>query len=126
MLHAFLLPETEVAETGAGTALDLGDSRPDHAIVTLDITQIHEQHSLEIAILGSENGVDWSYQPLGSFSRKFYCGTYRIVVDLKAHAEVRYLLPRWKLSRWGRSNAQPLIGLSLLIEEEHALAHVGG
>ena len=131
MLPAFLLPETEISESGAGTAFELGTfkgmyPRPQQLTVTLGITHILQQHSLELAILGSEDGNTWWYPPLASFSQKFYCGTYQITLDLKNRSQVRYLLPRWKLSRWGHSSTHPLFGLYLTIEPARAEAFALG
>jgi hypothetical protein len=127
VLPAILLPEIEISESGAGTAFDLGafHSTP-HLNLTLGITLIQQQHSLELSILGSEDGLTWQYPPLASFSQKFYCGTYKLLLDLEKRPNVRYLLPRWKLSRWAYSPAQPLFGLYLLIEPAHMEAFALG
>ncbi len=122
----FLLPEIEVSESGAGTPfpLDALDQSgcPEQLSITLEITHILQQHSLELAILGSRDGTNWLYPPLASFSQKFYCGTYHMSLDLKNRTDVRYLLPRWKLSRWGHSTGEPLFGLYLTIEPAHVEA----
>jgi hypothetical protein len=88
--------------------------------VTLGITRIQQQHCLELSILGSEDGMNWRYPPLASYSQKFYCGTYKLTLDLKQRPAVRYLLPRWKFSRWGDSPASPLLGLYLQVEPVEA------
>ncbi|HEY2017611.1 MAG TPA: hypothetical protein VGH38_29095, partial [Bryobacteraceae bacterium] len=82
MLPQFLLPETTVREAGAGADLDLGDQQGETLILTLGITRIIEQESIDISIWGSANGIDWSPKPLISFPQKFYCGTYQILLDL--------------------------------------------
>jgi hypothetical protein len=94
--------------------------RPEQLIITLEITHILQKHSLELAILGSPDGINWLYPPLASFSQKFYCGTYHLSLDVKKRLDVRYLLPRWKLSRWGHSTEQPVFGLHLTIEPARA------
>lgn len=130
MHPVFLLPEIEISESGAGTPFKLDalerSERAEQLIITLEITHILQQHSLELAILGSRDGTNWQYPPLASFSQKFYCGTYHLSLDLKNRPDVRYLLPRWKLSRWGHSAGQPVFGLHLMIEPAHAEAFALG
>ncbi len=126
MHPAFLLPETEISESGAGTPFELDaldqPERAEQLTLTLEITHILQQHSLELAILGSRDGTNWLYPPLAGFSQKFYCGTYHLSLDLTNRPDVRYLLPRWKLSRWGHSSGQPVFGLYLMIEPARVMA----
>jgi hypothetical protein len=121
----FLLPETEVREPGTGSPLDLGQNRPDQLQFTLGITNSMERQSLELVIQGSEDGVHWMAQPLAAFSRKFYCGTYRILVDLREHPMVHHLRAKWTVSRWAAASKDPVFGLYLTAEfgqREAALA----
>jgi hypothetical protein len=76
--------------------------------VTLGITRIIEQESLDLTIWASADGTNWGDKPVFAFPQKFYCGVYTILVDLAAHAEARYLRAQWKLSRWGRGEPTPL------------------
>jgi hypothetical protein len=122
VLPVLLLPEIEVSESGAGTPFELDASHESQLTITLEITHILQQHSLDLSILGSRDGTNWLYPPLAGFSQKFYCGTYHITLDLKGRPDVRYLLPRWKLSRWGHSAEPPLFGLYLMIEPARAHA----
>ena len=127
MLPAYMQPEIEVSESGAGNPFNLGALRGAQRLnITLGITIIQQQHSLELSILGSEDGTTWLYPPLAAFSQKFYCGTYKLILDLNKQPGVRALLPRWKLSRWGYSPAQPLFGLYLLVEPAQVEALVLG
>ena len=126
MHPCLLLAETEVSESGAGTAFDLGALRPDEMKITLGITATEREHSLELSILGSEDGTHWFYPPLGSFAQKFYCGTYNLLLDLRSRPDVRYVLPRWKLSRCGCSFTEPLFGLYVLAEPAEAAVSAHG
>jgi hypothetical protein len=117
----YLLPETEVREPGYGSPFDLGENRPGQLQVTLGITHIIEHQSLDLVIEGSEDGVHWLPQPLAAFSQKFYCGSYRMLVNLKDHPVVRYLRPKWSLSRWARGNKDPLFGIYLTAQEQRAM-----
>jgi len=108
MLQEFLLPETTVREAGAGSQIDLGDQTGGTLLLTLGITRIIEQQSIDISIWGSTDGSDWGARPVASFPQKFYCGTYQIAVDLTDRPQVRYLRVQWQVSRWGKGDPKPL------------------
>ena len=117
MLPQFLLPETTVREAGAGPNLPLGDHEGGSLILTLGITRIIEQESLDLSIWGSADGTDWGSRPLVAFPQKFYCGTYQILLDLSGHADVKYLRVKWQVNRWGKGNPKPLFGIYLFVQE---------
>ena len=122
MLAAFLLPETVIREDGSGPELDLGSARGRLLVVTMGITRILEQQSLDMSVWGSADNVNWGEKPLASFPQKFYCGSYQVLVDLTERPEVRYLRAAWKVNRWGYSPQKPLFGLYLFVEESAARA----
>jgi hypothetical protein len=113
MLQEFLLPETTVREAGAGSEIDLGGQVGGTLLLTLGITRIIEQQSIDISIWGSADGTDWGAKPVASFPQKFYCGTYQIVLDLKDRPQVRYLRAKWQVNRWGKGDSKPLFTLYL-------------
>jgi hypothetical protein len=117
MLPQFLLPETTIREAGAGPNLPLGDHEGGSLILTLGITRIIEQESLDLSIWGSADGTDWGSRPLVAFPQKFYCGTYQILLDLSGHADVKYLRVKWQVNRWGKGNPKPLFGIYLFVQE---------
>jgi hypothetical protein len=117
MLPQFLLPETTIREAGAGPEMALGDQQGGTLILTLGITRIIEQESLDISIWGSVDGTQWSAKPLVSFPQKFYCGTYQILLDLSGHPDVRYLRAKWQVNRWGKGEPKPLFGIYLFAQE---------
>lgn len=117
MLLAFLVPETVVREDGAGPVLDLGPSQGKPLKLTLGITRIVEQESLELSIWGSPDQENWGAKPLAVFPQKFYCGVYSLLLDLQAHPELRYLRAQWKVNRWGRGPLTPLFGFYVVAEE---------
>ena len=117
MLPGFLVPETTVREAGAGSELDLGESRDRLVLLTLGITRIIEQESLDVSIWGSGDGAEWGAKPLIAFPQKFYCGTYQILLDLTHRSDVRFLLTKWSAQRWGKGNAQPLFGFYVFAQE---------
>jgi len=117
MLPGFLLPETTIREAGAGPALDLGSSQRGLVLLTLGITRIIEQESLDVSIWGSADGVDWGAKPLIAFPQKFYCGTYQVLLDMAQHNGIQYLCVKWQAARWGKGDPKPLFGLYVFAEE---------
>jgi hypothetical protein len=106
----FLQPETIVREDGTGPGVGLGASKGTLIEVTLGITRIIEQESLDISVWGSSDGVDWGSKAIASFPQKFYCATYSLLLDLSDHPDIEFVQVRWKVNRWGRGEARPLFG----------------
>lgn len=117
MLPGFLLPETTVREAGDGSELDLGDAQGRVILLTLGITRIIEQESLDVSIWGSADGKEWSTKPILGFPQKFYCGTYQILLDLTRHADVKFLRVKWSAQRWGKGETKPLFGFYIFAQE---------
>ncbi|MFN3326943.1 MAG: hypothetical protein ACK5AZ_25905 [Bryobacteraceae bacterium] len=120
MLPNFLLPETELREAGNGPALPLGAAAGKILTLTLGITRIIEQESLDVSIWGSPDGDTWGAKPLLSFPQKFYCGVYSLLLDLTEHPEITHLRAQWKMNRWGRGETTPLFTFYLYAEEADA------
>jgi len=112
-----LVEETVIREEGVGPEVALGASQARLLLLTLGITRIIEQESLEVSVWGSSDLTNWGTRPLVSFPQKFYCGTYQIELDLSAHPEVAHLRTQWKVSRWGRGAPEPLFGFYLFAQE---------
>src|SRR5271154_7531728 len=110
MIPSFIVPETEIRNSGVSEPIDLGLERADSLLITLGITRIVEQESLDVSIEGSENGNDWAVKPMVAFSQKFYCGSYQILLNLKAYPRARHLRARWSVNRWGKGDTKPLFG----------------
>jgi hypothetical protein len=126
MLPQFLLPETTVREAGTGPEISLGDQQGGIVILTLGITRIIEQESLDISIWGSADGSEWGAKPVTSFPQKFYCGTYQLLVDLSKHPGVKYLRTKWAVNRWGKGEPKPLFTLYVFVQAmDRQLAAVG-
>jgi hypothetical protein len=117
MLPNFLIPETVIREAGTGPELSVSSAPGGLLLLTLGITRIIEQQSLDIAIQGSPDNTDWNGKPLISFPQKFYCGTYQLLLDLAQHADTRYLRAKWQVSRWGRGDPKPLFGIYLFVQD---------
>ncbi len=117
MLPNFLIPETVIREAGTGPELSVGSAPGGLLLLTLGITRIIEQQSLDIAILGSPDTSNWSAKPIISFPQKFYCGTYQLLLDLTQHPDVKYIRAKWQVSRWGRGEPKPLFGAYLFVQD---------
>ena len=117
MLPVFLLPETTIREAGTGSPLDLGKSQGRMILLTLGVTRIIEQESLDVAIWGSADGKEWGAKPLISFPQKFYCGTYQILLDLTPHPDLKFVRVKWNAQRWGKGDSKPLFGFYVFAQE---------
>jgi hypothetical protein len=116
MLHQFLLPETTVREAGAGPEINLGGPVDEPLLLTLGVTRIREQQSIDVTIWVSADGTDWGSKPVASFAQRFYCGTYQIELDLGSQPQVRYLRAKWQVNRWGRDSSKPLFTIYLFAQ----------
>lgn len=126
MIPQFLVPETTVREAGTGPDIVLGGERGGTLILTLGITRIIEQESLDISIWGSADGKDFGTKPLISFPQKFYCGTYQILLDLSEHENITHLRAKWQMNRWGKGDPKPLFTVYLFAQQmDRQLAAVG-
>jgi hypothetical protein len=117
MVPAFLLPETTIREKGTGPEIPLGNHHGGVFILTLGITRIIEQESIDVSIWGSTDGSDWGAKPLLSFPQKFYCGTYQILLDLSEKPDVRFLRAQWHVNRWGKGDPKPLFTIYLFAQQ---------
>ena len=77
MLPEFITAETVVDANGTSEAIDLGDAAGRMLLLTLGITDIVEQESLDVLIWGSADGEEWGEDPLRVFPQKFYSGKTR-------------------------------------------------
>jgi hypothetical protein len=116
MLPGFLLPEITIREAGTSETFDVAEFAGSVVLLTLGITRIIEQQSLDIAIWGSADGKEWGAKPLTAFPQKFYCGTYQMLLDLTEHPEVRCLRAKWQVARWGKGDPKPLFGIYLFVQ----------
>jgi hypothetical protein len=114
MLTKLLLPEIIARHDGAGSevAVDRGSTS---ILLTLGITRIIERELLDVSVWGSSDGKQW--QQVAAFPRKFYCGTYSMLLDLARHPGIRFLRAQWKMDRWDFEEPQPLFGFYLRAED---------
>jgi hypothetical protein len=117
MLPNFLIPETVVREAGQSAELSVDSIQGGLLLLTLGITRIIEQQSLDLSIWGSSDNTDWGSKPLISFPQKFYCGTYQLILDLSQQPDVKYVRAKWQVNRWGRGDPKPLFGIYLFVQD---------
>lgn len=117
MLLDFLLPESIARADGVGPECALGSKRGKLLVLTLGITRIIEQESLEVSVWGSVDGENWGLRPLATFPPKFYCGIYSILLNLVSRPEIAYIRVQWRMSRWSKAGETPMFGFYVYAEE---------
>ena len=85
-------------------------------VLTLGITRIIEQESIDLSIWGSADGTEWGTKPVVSFPQKFYCGTYQIILDLSDLPHVKFLRAKWTMNRWGKGDSKPVFTIYLFAQ----------
>jgi hypothetical protein len=118
MIDTFLVPEkTLVNAKGDGTAVDVSSAVSRVFLLSLEIAKIIEQESLEVSVYGSVDGATWSAKPIASFPQKFYCEQSPMLLDLKAHPDVKLVRAHWEVARWGRGTETPMFEFSVRLKE---------
>ncbi len=117
-IDTLLVPEkTVVNAKGDGPALNIGEAASRVFLLTLDITSIIEQEALDVSVYGSADGATWAAKPVIAFPQKFYRGQHPLLLDLTAHAEVKFIRAHWEVNRWGRGTETPMFEFHLAIRE---------
>jgi len=118
MTEAFLVPEKTVATAkGDGPAFELKRSRGSVFLLTLAISNIIEQQSLDVSVYGSTDGATWDPKPVAVFPQKFYREEAPLLLDLTARPEVRFLRAHWEVNRWGRGTETPMFEFHVTVRE---------
>jgi hypothetical protein len=118
MIDTFLVPEkTLVNANGDGTAVDVSTAVNRVFLLSLEITKIIEQESLEVSVYGAVDGTTWSSKPIASFPQKFYCEQSPMLLDLTAHPDVKFVRAHWEVARWGRGTETPMFEFSVRLKE---------
>jgi hypothetical protein len=118
MLEIFLVPQkTAINAKGDGPAVDISAAAGRVLLLTLHITEVVEQESLDVAIFGSADGSAWGTKSLTSFPQKFYRGQHPLLLDLKGQPEVKHLRAHWEVNRWGRGSATPHFEFHITLKE---------
>jgi len=118
MIDTLLVPEkTVVTAKGDGPVVDAFGTGDRVFLLTLNITDIIEQESLDVSIYGSADGATWGVKPLLAFPQKFYRGEHPLLLDLTAQREVKFVRAHWEVNRWGRGTETPRFEFHLTIKE---------
>ncbi|HEY3972763.1 MAG TPA: hypothetical protein VGM18_07150 [Candidatus Sulfotelmatobacter sp.] len=108
---------TVVSAKGDGPTVDVSSAASRVFLVTLAITKIIEQESLDLSIFGSADGAAWGAMSIAAFPQKFYCGESPLLLDLTAHPEVRFVRAHWEVARWGRGTETPMFEFGATLKE---------
>ena len=118
MIEALLVPEKTVANgKGDGPAVDVSSAGSRVFLLTLNISRVIEQESIDVSIFGSADGNSWPAKPIESFPQKFYRGEHPLLFDLTQQPEVKFVRAHWEVSRWGRGEPTPMFEFHLTLRE---------
>ena len=109
--------KTVVRAKGDGPAVDASAAASRTFLLTLDITGIIEQESLELSIFTSTDGAAWDAKPLVSYPQQFYRGQFPLLLDLSKHPEDKFVRAHWEVARWGRGTETPMFEFGLRMKE---------
>jgi hypothetical protein len=113
-----LVPAKTVASAkGDGPSVDVSGASNRVFLATLAITKIIEQESLDLSIYGSVDGATWGAKSIAAFAQKFYCEESPLLLDLTAHAEVKFVRAHWEMARWGRGTETPMFEFGVTLKE---------
>ncbi len=129
MIEAFLVPEKTVATAkGDGPTIDLGPAATRVFLLTLAITDIIEQESLDVSIHTSNDGVAFDAKAFAAFPQKFYRGEYPLLVDVSGLPDVKAIRAHWEVNRWGRGTETPMFEICVTLREvpQEILAEAAG
>lgn len=118
MFTSSLIPDhTVVREKGDGSAVDVSVAAGKVLLLTLEITNVIEQQSLDVSVWGSSDGSTWGEKPLLAFPQKFYRGQHPLLLDPSKHPAIKFLRAHWELNRWGHHAEGPRFELQLSAKE---------
>jgi hypothetical protein len=121
MMDAVLVPANTVASAkGDGPGVDVSVAANRVFLVTLTITKIIEQESLDLSIYGSGDGATWDAKSLAAFPQEFYRGEWPLLLDLTVHPDVKFVRAHWEMARWGRGTETPMFEFGVSLKEVSA------
>ena len=97
-------------------------------LLTLAITNIIEQESLDVSVHGSTDGAAWDLKPIVAFPQKFYREEVPLLLDLTARSDVKFIRAHWEVGRWGRGTETPMFEFHVTLREvpQEILAEAAG
>ena len=118
MIDSFLVAQQTVVQAkGDGPAVDVSSAANRVFLLSLEITNIVEQESLDVSIYGSADGATWGAKPLTNFPQKFYRGSHPLLLDLTGQPEVKMVRAHWEVGRWGRGSETPMFEFHVKMRE---------
>ena len=118
MTELILIPaNTRVTAKGDGSAVDVSGASNRVFLVTLSITKIIEQESLDVSIYGSADGATWTPKSIAAFPQNFYTGESPLLLDLTTHPDVKLVRAHWEVARWGRGTETPMFEFGVTMKE---------
>jgi hypothetical protein len=118
MIDTVLVAEkTVVTANGDGAIVDVSGAASRVFLLTLEVTRIIEQESLEVSVSGSADGAAFGAKPAVAFPQKFYCGESPLLLDLTAHPDVKFVRAHWEVARWGRGTETTMFEFGLRLKE---------
>lgn len=87
-----IVPEELFRGNGYSPAVALGELQGKSIQLTLSITRMMEEQTLEVLIWGSADGSQWMDRPLVTLPHRHYCGDYTYTVELSRHPVTLYVL----------------------------------
>ncbi len=118
MIDAFLVPEkTIVTAKGDSAPLDVSAATNPIFLVTLSITDVVEQESIEITLFTSPDGTTWDAKAIATLPQRFYVGAYPLLLDLSSAPGAKFVRAHWEVNRWGRGPASAKFEFGLRIRE---------
>jgi len=118
MIDTFLVAEkTVVSAKGDGPAVDVSKASNRVFLLSLNITEIIEQESLDVSVYASADGAIWPAKPVTNFPQKFYRAQHPLLLDLTSHPEVKFVRAHWEVNRWGRGSETPRFEFGVTIKE---------
>jgi len=109
--------KTVVTAKGDGPTVDVSAAASRVFLLTLEITDIIEQESLDVSVYGSADGTAWSPKPIVAFPQKFYREQSVLLLDLTAHPDVKFVRAHWDVARWGRGTEAVLFEFGVTLRE---------
>jgi hypothetical protein len=118
MIDTSLVPaKTAVTAKGDGEAVSLSGAANRVFLLTLNISNIVEQESLDVSIYGSADGTTWGAKPVAAFPQKFYRAEHPLLMDLTSQTDVKFVRAHWEVARWGRGSETPMFEFGVSIKE---------
>ncbi len=116
--EVILVPaNTRVTAKGDGSAVDVNGASHRVFLLTLSITKIIEQESLDVSVYGSADGQAWGPKSIVAFPQTFYSGDSPLLLDLTEQPDVKFVRAHWEVARWGRGTETPMFEFGVTMKE---------